>query len=107
MGSKKARKLGWHIACSAMSTHYLSPRFEIHCGGGDLKFFSHYENKNAQTCAPCEDSGVNYWLLNGRVMMDDILTVREVCFLFVPISHKFSFFFVCFFVANCRTVGSV
>ncbi|XP_019084919.1 PREDICTED: cysteine--tRNA ligase 2, cytoplasmic-like isoform X2 [Camelina sativa] len=47
---------GWHIECSAMSAHYLSPRFDIHGGGADLKF-PHHENEIAQTCAACEDSG--------------------------------------------------
>ncbi|EOA16454.1 hypothetical protein CARUB_v10004610mg [Capsella rubella] len=57
---------GWHIECSAMSAHYLSPKFDIHGGGADLKF-PHHENEIAQTCAACEDSGVNYWLHNGHV----------------------------------------
>ena len=26
---------GWHIECSAMSTKYLGPLFDIHCGGKD------------------------------------------------------------------------
>ena len=29
---------GWHIECSAMSTKYLGPQFDIHGGGMDLQF---------------------------------------------------------------------
>ncbi|KAJ0261632.1 tRNA synthetases class I [Hirschfeldia incana] len=58
---------GWHIECSAMSAHYLSPRFDIHGGGADL-IFPHHENEIAQTCAACgEHAGVNYWLHNGHL----------------------------------------
>ncbi|KAJ4866019.1 hypothetical protein Rs2_52464 [Raphanus sativus] len=62
---------GWHIECSAMSAHYLSPRFDIHGGGEDLKF-PHHENEIAQTCAAHEDGGgVNYWLHNGHVTINN------------------------------------
>ncbi|ESQ44358.1 hypothetical protein EUTSA_v10005881mg [Eutrema salsugineum] len=61
---------GWHIECSAMSGHYLSPRFDIHGGGIDLKF-PHHENEIAQTCAACENSGVNFWLHNGHVTINE------------------------------------
>ncbi|KAM7494483.1 hypothetical protein LguiB_029092 [Lonicera macranthoides] len=37
---------GWHIECSAMSSHYLSSEFDIHGGGIDLKF-PHHENEIA------------------------------------------------------------
>ncbi len=39
---------GWHIECSAMSTHYLGQPFEIHGGGTDL-VFPHHENEIAQS----------------------------------------------------------
>lgn len=32
---------GWHIECSAMATHYLGPRIDIHGGGADLVFPHH------------------------------------------------------------------
>jgi len=38
---------GWHIECSAMSTHYLGPEFDLHAGGEDL-VFPHHENEIAQ-----------------------------------------------------------
>ncbi|MEC8483450.1 MAG: cysteine--tRNA ligase, partial [Pseudomonadota bacterium] len=37
---------GWHIECSAMSTHCLGNHFDIHGGGPDLKF-PHHENEIA------------------------------------------------------------
>ena len=39
---------GWHIECSAMSTHYLGDTLDLHCGGQDL-IFPHHENEIAQS----------------------------------------------------------
>lgn len=39
---------GWHIECSAMSTHKLGQPFDIHTGGIDL-IFPHHENEIAQS----------------------------------------------------------
>lgn len=38
---------GWHIECSAMSTKYLGPQFDIHVGGEDLRS-THHPNEIAQ-----------------------------------------------------------
>ena len=43
-----AGRPGWHIECSAMSTHCLGEHFDIHGGGMDLKF-PHHENEIAQS----------------------------------------------------------
>ncbi|GAA0997899.1 cysteine--tRNA ligase [Subtercola frigoramans] len=56
---------GWHIECSAMSTRYLGPQFDIHGGGLDLRF-PHHENELAQSRA-AGDGFANYWLHNGLV----------------------------------------
>jgi cysteinyl-tRNA synthetase len=56
---------GWHIECSAMSTKYLGPQFDIHGGGLDLRF-PHHENELAQSRA-AGDAFANYWLHNGLV----------------------------------------
>ena len=56
---------GWHLECSAMSTKYLGPTFDIHGGGLDL-VFPHHENELAQSRA----AGVGfarYWMHNGLV----------------------------------------
>lgn len=60
-----AGRPGWHIECSAMSTKYLGPQFDIHGGGLDLRF-PHHENELAQSHA-AGDPFANYWLHNGLV----------------------------------------
>jgi cysteinyl-tRNA synthetase len=62
---------GWHIECSAMSSHHLGERFDIHGGGQDLQF-PHHENEIAQSEAAHSHDGqpcqmVNYWMHNGFV----------------------------------------
>jgi cysteinyl-tRNA synthetase len=56
---------GWHLECSAMSTKYLGPTFDIHGGGLDL-LFPHHENEQAQSRSAC-DGFARYWLHNGLV----------------------------------------
>ncbi|HMT76160.1 MAG TPA: cysteine--tRNA ligase, partial [Saprospiraceae bacterium] len=64
---------GWHLECSAMSTKYLGPTFDIHGGGQDLKF-PHHENEIAQNHGACGTTPARYWmhgnmlLLNGKKM---------------------------------------
>lgn len=56
---------GWHIECSAMSTKYLGPTFDIHGGGADL-IFPHHENEIAQsTCALDDSEFARCWVHNG------------------------------------------
>ncbi len=61
---------GWHIECSAMSEHYLSPHFDIHGGGQDL-LFPHHENEIAQSEGAHGCTLANYWVHNGFVRVDD------------------------------------
>jgi len=77
---------GWHIECSAMSTHCLGNHFDIHGGGMDLQF-PHHENEIAQSCAATSDEFANVWMHNGFVRVDDekmskslgnFFTIREV-----------------------------
>jgi cysteinyl-tRNA synthetase len=56
---------GWHLECSAMSTKYLGPTFDIHGGGLDL-VFPHHENEVAQSRA-AGDGFARYWVHNGLV----------------------------------------
>ena len=56
---------GWHLECSAMSTRYLGPTFDIHGGGIDL-IFPHHENEVAQSEA-AGDGFARYWLHHGLV----------------------------------------
>lgn len=52
---------GWHIECSAMSSKYLSPVFDIHGGGVDLKF-PHHECEIAQNMSIYNKKLANYWM---------------------------------------------
>jgi cysteinyl-tRNA synthetase len=56
---------GWHLECSAMSTKYLGPEFDIHGGGLDL-IFPHHENELAQSRA-AGDGFARYWVHNGML----------------------------------------
>nr|WP_314142659.1 cysteine--tRNA ligase [uncultured Rhodococcus sp.] len=58
---------GWHLECSAMAENYLGSDFDIHCGGLDL-VFPHHENERAQSMA-AGDGFSRYWLHNGWVTM--------------------------------------
>jgi len=58
---------GWHLECSAMAETYLGADFDIHCGGLDL-VFPHHENERAQSMA-AGDGFSRYWLHNGWVTM--------------------------------------
>ena len=83
---------GWHIECSAMSTHCLGNHFDIHGGGGDL-LFPHHENEIAQSEAATGETYVNYWLHMGFVNVDgekmskslgNFFTIRDVMKKFTP-----------------------
>ncbi len=77
---------GWHIECSAMSTHCLGNHFDIHGGGMDLQF-PHHENEIAQSEAATGEQFVNTWMHNGFVRVDNekmskslnnFFTIRDV-----------------------------
>ncbi|GMR20879.1 MAG: cysteine--tRNA ligase [Gammaproteobacteria bacterium] len=81
-----AGRPGWHIECSAMSTHCLGHHFDIHGGGLDLQF-PHHENEIAQSEGASGKKFVNVWMHNGFVRVDDekmskslgnFFTIREV-----------------------------
>lgn len=83
---------GWHIECSAMSTHCLGNHFDIHGGGQDLQF-PHHENEIAQSEGATGEPFVNLWMHNGFVRVDDekmskslgnFFTVREVLARYQP-----------------------
>ncbi|WP_067099480.1 cysteine--tRNA ligase [Marinomonas atlantica] len=83
---------GWHIECSAMSTHCLGSHFDIHGGGPDLKF-PHHENEIAQSEAATGEQYVNYWMHCGAVRVNNekmskslgnFFTIREVLEKFNP-----------------------
>ncbi len=78
---------GWHIECSAMSSHNLGQPFDIHTGGVDL-IFPHHENEIAQSTAG-QDNPIyakyfvhnEHLLVNGRKMsksLNNFITLRDV-----------------------------
>jgi cysteinyl-tRNA synthetase len=94
---------GWHIECSAMSSHFLGETFDIHGGGKDL-IFPHHENEIAQSEGAFDKPFAKYWMHNGFVninkekmskslnnflMIKDVLNIwhPEVVRLFLLSSH--------------------
>lgn len=58
---------GWHIECTAMSTHYLGAQFDIHTGG--LEHIPvHHTNEIAQGYAAFGAQTANYWMHNAWLM---------------------------------------
>jgi cysteinyl-tRNA synthetase len=60
---------GWHTECVVMSLGLLGEGFDLHCGGLDLKF-PHHENERAQAVAAGRDFS-HHWGHNGWVMVGD------------------------------------
>lgn len=66
---------GWHIECSAMAKATLCDEdygntIDIHCGGVDLKF-PHHENEKAQSCcANGTEKFAKFWVHNEFLNMD-------------------------------------
>jgi len=73
-GTNMRGRPGWHIECSAMAKATLCNAeygnvIDIHCGGGDLKF-PHHENEKAQSC--CANGTKNFakfWVHNEFLNM--------------------------------------
>ncbi len=61
---------GWHTECVSMINTIFKDTIDIHCGGADLKF-PHHENEIAQNIAYAKRPLANYWLHNGRLLMDN------------------------------------
>jgi cysteinyl-tRNA synthetase len=57
---------GWHSECVVMSLDLLGEGFDLHCGGMDLKF-PHHENERAQAVA-LGKRFANHWMHNGFVV---------------------------------------
>lgn len=76
---------GWHIECSAMSTHYLGEVIDIHGGGDDL-IFPHHENEIAQTEAATGKPFANYWVHNAMLTIKDEKMSKSLAN-FIPINE--------------------
>lgn len=91
---------GWHIECSAMSSHCLGEHFDIHGGGMDLKF-PHHENEIAQSEAATDQCFANTWMhvgllkINGEKMsksLHNFFTLKDA--LRLHSSEVLRFFYV-------------
>jgi len=88
---------GWHIECSAMSTHCLGDSFDIHGGGHDLQF-PHHENEIAQSEAATGCEYAHNWMHVGFINVDgekmskslgNFFTIRDVMAQFHPETIRF------------------
>jgi cysteinyl-tRNA synthetase len=61
-----AGRPGWHSECVVMSLDLLGEGFDLHCGGQDLRF-PHHENERAQAVALGKEFA-NHWMHNGFVV---------------------------------------
>ena len=57
---------GWHSECVVMSLELLGEGFDLHCGGADLRF-PHHENERAQAVALGKEFA-QHWMHNGFVV---------------------------------------
>ncbi|MFM7894114.1 MAG: DALR domain-containing protein, partial [Actinomycetota bacterium] len=57
---------GWHSECVVMSLELLGEGFDLHCGGADLRF-PHHENERAQSVA-LGRSFARHWMHHGPVV---------------------------------------
>jgi len=57
---------GWHSECVVMSLDILGDGFDLHCGGQDLRF-PHHENERAQAVALGREFA-RHWMHNGFVV---------------------------------------
>ena len=57
---------GWHIECSAMIHEIFKGEIDIHCGGNDL-IFPHHENERAQSTSAFNHKFVKHWVHNGMI----------------------------------------
>jgi cysteinyl-tRNA synthetase len=60
---------GWHSECVVMSLDLLGEGFDLHCGGQDLKF-PHHENERAQAVA-LGKRFANHWMHHGFIVDGD------------------------------------
>ncbi len=90
---------GWHIECSALAKEYLGETIDIHCGGSDL-IFPHHENERAQSESLHGKPFANYWIHNALLNIDkkkmsksvgNILSLQEIFKKYDPMVLRFYF----------------
>jgi cysteinyl-tRNA synthetase len=60
---------GWHLECSAMSSHLLGDTIDIHTGGIDLRF-PHHEDERAQTESAVGHEVVRHWVHGEHLLFE-------------------------------------
>jgi cysteinyl-tRNA synthetase len=90
---------GWHIECSALAKEYLGESIDIHCGGSDL-IFPHHENERAQSESLFKKQFVRYWVHNALLNIDkekmskslgNILSLQEIFAKYDPMILRYYF----------------
>lgn len=83
---------GWHIECSAMSSHFVNGTLDIHGGGADL-IFPHHENEIAQSECANGYPLANIWMHNGMLNVDNrkMSKSKGNFFLVRDLSEKFGY----------------
>ena len=90
---------GWHIECSALAKEYLGETIDIHCGGSDL-IFPHHENERAQSESLTGKTFSRFWLHNALLNIDrkkmsksvgNILSLQEIFKKYDPMVLRFYF----------------
>lgn len=83
---------GWHIECSAMSSHFVGGTLDIHGGGADL-IFPHHENEIAQSECANGYTLANIWMHNGMLNVDNrkMSKSKGNFFLVRDLSEKFGY----------------
>lgn len=90
---------GWHIECSVLAKVFLGESIDIHCGGADL-IFPHHENERAQSESLHDKSFANYWIHNGLLKIDkekmskslgNILSLKDIFEKYDPMILRYYF----------------
>lgn len=67
---------GWHIECSAMSSHYLGAGQDLHTGGVD-NIFPHHEDEIAQSEGAFGEQYVSYWVHGQHLLADGVKMAKS------------------------------
>ncbi|MBU1007865.1 cysteine--tRNA ligase [Candidatus Dependentiae bacterium] len=90
---------GWHIECSALAKKCLGVTIDIHCGGMDL-LFPHHENERAQSESLHDKPFANYWIHNALLNIDkkkmskslgNILSLQQIFETYDPMVLRYYF----------------
>ena len=90
---------GWHIECSALAKKFFGETIDIHCGGMDL-VFPHHENERAQSEALHNKTFVRCWVHNALLNIDkekmskslgNILSLKEIFEKYDPMVLRYYF----------------